>query len=172
MAVTGTKQFNVQPERNVANFEGNVTNLDIMRRAELHALARSMKVPFPDGATKDAMISIIKGHQHVIQALDDAVEVMEHSGDTNTPLVEQVTKIIQKAAPKEGIAGKDQDDTILLNARIWELRQECKKRGIPTKNTDTSEALRIKLGVRKHEPSSDDNQSEQSRSEEGGSDTI
>lgn len=172
MPVTTTRNFNAQPERNIANFDGNVTNLDVMRRVELWKLAESMKINYPAGATKDDMIAIIKGHQHVVNALDEAVGVMEHSGDKQSPLVEQVMEVMKKAAPKEGIPGKDQDDIVLLNARIWELRQECKKRGIPTKNTDTSEQLRVKLGVRKHEPSSDDNKPEQSRSEEGGSDTI
>ncbi len=172
MGITTTTEFNMQPERNVASFEGKISNLDTMRRKDLWDLADNQKIPYPDRATKNEMISIINGYQHTKRALEDAAEVMKHSGDGQTPLADQVMKVMNKAAIKEGVPSKDQDDTLLLNARIWELRQECKKRKIPTKNTDTSEALRAKLGVRKHEPSSDDNKPEQSRAEEGGSDTI
>lgn len=172
MGITSSQNFNAQPERNIASFDGNVTNLDVMRRIELWTLARNMKIPFPDGATKNEMIQIIKGHEHVINALDKAAEVMEHSGDKNTPLVEQVMDVMKKAVPKEGIAEENQDDAVLRHARIWELRRECKKRGIPTKPTEKAKDLLVKLGVKVDEPSPDDNRSQQSLPETGGSDTI
>ena len=103
MAITGTRQFNAEPERNVASFEGKTTNLDVMRRKQLWDLARAMGIPFKEGETKDKMIELIKGHQHVIDALNDAAELMEFSGDKQTPLVDQVAKVLHKAAIKEGV---------------------------------------------------------------------
>ena len=172
MAFTSTRNFNAEPERNLASFEGTTTNLDMMRRAELWKLAESMKIQYPSGATKDEMIQIIRGHQHVINALDEAVDVMKHSGDKNSPLVEQVMEVMKKAAPKEGIPEENQDDTILMHAPMYTLRKKCKERGISTKNTDTADALRAKLGVKRHEPNTDDNKPEQSRPETSGSDTF
>ncbi len=172
MGITSSRDFNAEPERNVASFDGKITNLDSLRRPQLWALARQQQIPFPDGATKIEMLQIIKGHQYTMKVLDDAAEVMKHSGDKQTPLVDQVMNVMKQAVLKEGVPAENQDDTVLRHAKMWELRKECKNRGIPTTNTDKAVDLRRKLGVKENESSHDDKGSEQSLPETGGSDTI
>jgi hypothetical protein len=170
MPVTST--FSLEPEREANNYDGPVGNLQVMRRKQLWDLADAMGIKYAPGATKIEMITVIQGHQHVIKALDSAVDIVAQSGDKSKPLVDQVAEVFQKVkSPMDGVRVENQDDVLLRNMHISGLKKLCKERGIKFARTDTAAILRDRLGV-ENESSTDDNESEQSVSDTSGSDPL
>jgi len=157
-----TSIASMEPERDARQYDGSVGNLQVMRRKQLWDLADAMGITYAPGATKIEMITIIQGHQHVIKALDSAVDIVAQSGDKSKPLVDQVAAVFHKVkSPMDGVRVENQDDVVLRNMHISGLKKECKKRGIKFNRTDNTKTMLKRLGV-DDESSTDDNKPEQS----------
>ena len=145
MAITNTFSLS-QPERDPRGTEG-LSNIGAMRRVDLWRLADKMGVPYPSGATKEQMESILNAIPHMMEAVNSAVETVQQGPQgMATPLVDQIASQLKRLDKEE--SQEDIEERVLKASPMHKVRSEAKDRGIDFDKKTSKADLLDKMNVK------------------------
>ena len=123
------------PEFTAAEAEVNKygTNLALARRYELWILADHLGIPYPDLATKDVMISILRGHNISDQQISQIPELVKHHAARFQRQREQAIKELEAITHQGFPEPVEEKPSFDYGSLTWnELRKHAQDRGLRT----------------------------------------